>query len=296
MLSRSIAVGQTRPVKGDVNANLDEHLELTSMAASEGAQVILFPELSLTGYEVGLANDLAFAEHDPRLARLIHAATSRSMMLIVGAPLRIGAALHIAAFILGSDGTSTVYTKHRLGAFGESARRDGTVPPAEATAFQPGDRNPLVRIGGTVGAVAVCADIGRESHPQQAADRGAKTYLASMFVIPSDFEGDSARLVGYATRHAMTVALANFGGPTGGLAAAGRSSIWSEKGELLAQLDPTGAGVAVATETSTGWRTKRVMLAAASGSVDARSARSRAGSSRSPDRDGQDPATRPCGF
>ena len=153
-----------------------------------------------------------------------------------------------------------MYTKHRLGAFAESARRDGTIPPAEATVFHSGDRNPLVRIGGTIAAVAVCADIGRESHPQQAADRGAKTYLASMFVIPSDFEGDSGKLSGYAKRHSMTVALANFGGPTGGLAAAGRSSIWSETGELLAQLEPAGAGVAVAAETSTGWRTKIVML------------------------------------
>jgi predicted amidohydrolase len=184
-------------------------------------------------------------------------------MLIVGAPIRIGAGLHIAAFILGADGTSTVYTKHRLGAFGESARRDGTVPPAEATLFQPGDRNPLVRIGGNIAAVAVCADIGRESHPQQAAIRGARTYLASMFVIPSDFEGDATKLAKYATAYSMAVALANFGSPSGGLAAAGRSSIWSERGELLVQLDPVGAGVAVASETSSGWRTQTLMLTAA---------------------------------
>jgi predicted amidohydrolase len=266
ILFRSIAVAQTRPVKGDVNANLDEHLRLTELAASEGAQIILFPELSLTGYEMGLASELAFSEHDSRLAPLIDAAESYAMTLIVGAPVRIGTRLHLAAFILGSDRTSTVYTKHRLGAFGESARRDGTVPPAEATVFQPGDRSPLVRFGGNSAAVAICADIGRESHPQQAADRGAKTYLASMFVIPSDFEGDSARLSVYARRHSMTVALANFGSPTGGLAAAGRSSIWSEKGDLLVQLNPTGAGVAVATETSNGWRSKTVLLPEAAAS------------------------------
>jgi hypothetical protein len=54
----------------------------------------------------------------------------------------------------------------------------------------------------------------------------------------------------------MVVALANFGSATGGLAAAGKSSIWAANGELLVRLDDAGAGVAVATELADGWRTK----------------------------------------
>ena len=259
-LPRSIAVAQTCPVKGDVNANVDEHLRLAELAASEAAHVVVFPELSLTGYEIGLADKLAFSEHDPRLARLLDAASSHSITLIVGAPVRIETQLHIAALVVYPDRTTTLYTKHYLGAFSEDARCDGAVPPAEATVFQPGDRNPLIRFAGNTAAVAVCADVSRPSHPQQAASRGAKTYLTSMFVIPSEFEGDSSRLSKYAAQHSMVVALANFGSPTGGLAAAGRSSIWSQKGELLAQLNSNGAGVAVATETSEGWRTKKIVL------------------------------------
>jgi predicted amidohydrolase len=258
--SHSIAVAQTCPTKGDVKANLDEHVRLTQIAAAEGAQIVVFPELSLTGYELGLANNLAFSEDDPRLSPLVEAASSCSMTLIVGAPVRIVPRLHIGAFIVSPDRTTDVYTKHHLGAFSASASCDGIVPPAEATVFQRGDRNPLIRFGGNIAAVAVCADIGRSSHPQQAAARGAKTYLASMFVIPSEFAGETAKLRGYAVQHSMTVAFANYGSPTGGLASAGRSAIWSETGELLAQLDVNGAGVAVVTETPQGWRAKAVML------------------------------------
>jgi predicted amidohydrolase len=258
--SRSIAVAQTCPVKGDVQANLEEHVRLARIAAAEGAQVVIFPELSLTGYELGLANALAFSEDDPRLSSLRDAASSHSMTLIVGAPVRIGPRLHIGAIILCPDGTTELYTKHHLGAFAPSASCDGTVPPAEATVFQPGDRNPLIRFGGNIAAVAVCADIGRPSHPQQAADRGATIYLASMFVIPSDFEGEIAKLRRYAMQHSMMVALANFGSPSGGLASGGRSAIWSETGELLVQLGAHGAGVAVVTETEQGRRTRTVML------------------------------------
>jgi len=253
---RTLAVAQTCPLRGDVDANLEQHLRLTALAASAGARVLVFPELSLTGYELDLADRLAFSLDDARLAPLADAAASGSITVVAGAPLRLEARLHIAAIILYPDGRRAVYTKQRLGAFGESARRDGSLPPAEATVFEAGDRNPLLRFDGNTAAVAICADIGRAAHPQEAAAAGAKTYLASMFVIPSEFEAESAKLAGYAAQHSMAVAFANFGSPSGGLAAAGRSAIWSERGERLVQLPPSGSGVGIAIETAGGWQAK----------------------------------------
>lgn len=261
--SRSIAVAQTRPVGGGVQANLDEHIALARLAAREGAQVVVFPELSLVGYELALADDLAFSEDDPRLSPLLDLAASRGTTLVVGAPVRVGPSLHIGAFILSPDGMTGLYTKHHLGAFPPEAgcdRCDGTVPPPEASVFLPGDRNPLIRFGDNTAAVAVCADIGRPTHPQRAADRGADTYLASMFVIPSDYEGEVSKLGRYARQHRMMTALANYGGPSGGLRSAGRSALWSEAGELPVQLDGNGPGIAVVTEDRRGRRVRAVML------------------------------------
>jgi predicted amidohydrolase len=258
--SRSVAIAQTCPVAGDVPANLEEHIRLARLAADEGANIVLFPELSLTGYELGLAESLAFAEDDPRLSSLLEAAASHSTTLIVGAPVRTGARFHIGAFILFPDGTTELYTKHHLGAFPPSACCDGTVPPAEANVFEPGARNPPVPFGGSVAAIAVCADVGQSSHPQRAADRGAKLYLASMFVIPSEFDGEVSKLKRYAVQHSMMVGFANFGGPTGGLVSAGRSAVWSETGELLVQLGAIGSGVAVMTETEHGRRATRIVV------------------------------------
>ena len=92
----------------------------------------------------------------------------------------------------------------------------------------------------------MCADAGRATHPQAAADRGADLYLASMFFTPPELAQEQQRLRGYATQHAMTVVLSNFGGHSGGLAAAGGSAIWSKTGALLAQVEGTGSGLAVA--------------------------------------------------
>lgn len=258
--ARAIAVAQTIPVRGDVGVNVEQHVRLAQAAAGEQAQVLVFPELSLTGYELDLANDLAFSLSDPRLAPFAEVAASHSMTLIVGAPVRIEARLHIGAFIVSPDRSVGLYTKHHLGAFRTTASCDGIVPPAEATVFQPGNRNPLVQFNGITAAVAVCADTSRPSHPKEAADRGARFYLASMFIIPSEFERETANLRAHAVRHSMTVAFANYGGPSGGLASGGGSAIWSERGEPLAQLDAVGTGVAVAIESRAGWRAKAVML------------------------------------
>jgi predicted amidohydrolase len=251
---RGIAAAQTVPVRGDVEANTDQHRELVRAAAENGAQLVVFPELSLTGYELGLAKELAFSASDARLGPLVEAAHTHDAIVIAGAPVGVDGKLHIGAFIIYPDGAIELYTKHHLGAFSPSDNPDGPVPPPEATVFAPGDANPLVRLGNKTGAVAICADTNRPSHPADAAARGAKVYLAGVFVIPDHFAISIAGLKTYAETHGLTVVYANYGGPSGGLPSAGRSAIWSDSGELLVQLGPTGTGLALATENDGQWR------------------------------------------
>jgi predicted amidohydrolase len=257
---RSLAAAQTIAVRGDVPANVTHHARLIHAAAEARPQVLIFPELSLTGYELDLARALAFSPRDARLTPFLELAAAYRMTIVIGAPVRLNALLCIGAFIVAPDGAVDLYTKHHLGAFSPSVGPDGVVPPAEASVFQPGTLNPLVRLDGSTAAVAVCADAGRPAHASAAAARGADAYLASMFVIPSDVATDAARLQSYAVRHAMAVVFSNYGGATGGLPSAGRSAIWSQRGELLVQLPSTGAGVAVATETEAGWKAVTVSL------------------------------------
>lgn len=76
-----------------------------------------------------------------------------------------------------------------------------------------------------------------------------------MFVIPSELDRETGNLRTYAIRHRMAVAFANYGGPSGGLAAAGRSTIWSEAGTPIVELPPSGAGIALGREEpGGGWR------------------------------------------
>jgi len=243
-----------------VASNLAQHLELSQLAAQRSAQVLVFPELSLTGYELELGPELAFDERDARLSPLLEFATRERMTLIVGAPLRREGKLYIAAFILGRDGGVQVYEKQHLGAFPGHVNPGGPVPPAEGSLFVAGTRTPLFDLNGTTAAVAVCADVGQRSHAQLAAAQGAACYLSCMFVIPSDLAEERARLAGYARGYAMIVAFANYGGPSGGLPSAGQSAIWSEHGESLVELPAAGAGIAVYARSSHATRAERVLL------------------------------------
>jgi predicted amidohydrolase len=262
MRARVLAVAQTVPVAGDVAANLEAHVALVERAAREGAQVLVFPELSLTGYELARAAELAFTLDDPRLDGLAELARRHELSLIVGAPLRRAGRLHIAAVVLEASGTRRAYTKQHLGAFPEAAREDGRLPPAEATVFDPGALDPRLDIGGRSAAIAICADANRPTHAARAADTGATIYLASSFVIPSELARATANLADRAARHRMAVGFANFGGPSGGLAAAGRSSLWAEDGALVGQLGARGPGVLVAREDGASWQVSRLGLEA----------------------------------
>src|SRR5258708_799120 len=71
---RRLALGQCAPSLGDLKANIELHLELTQQAASEEADLVAFPELSLTGYFLkDLVPELAMGLDDPRLTPLLEA-------------------------------------------------------------------------------------------------------------------------------------------------------------------------------------------------------------------------------
>jgi predicted amidohydrolase len=102
-------------VQADVRANIAEHLRLAELAAAAGSQVVVFPELSLTGYEIALADALAFDLDDARLTPLRAAASSHAIHIVAGAPIRSEARLYIGALVFCPGGATELYTKQGRG-------------------------------------------------------------------------------------------------------------------------------------------------------------------------------------
>ncbi|KAA3614161.1 MAG: hypothetical protein D8M58_18375 [Calditrichaeota bacterium] len=66
-----VAIAQVNSVLADLDRNIDKHIEFIEQAISQKADLIVFPELSLTGYSLKDATfDVALAKNDPRLDRI----------------------------------------------------------------------------------------------------------------------------------------------------------------------------------------------------------------------------------
>lgn len=78
-----VAMAQISSHLGDLEANLQRHLEIIEKARAGGCDVVVFPELSLTGYLLAdLVPEVALPLDDPRLAPLGRA--SREIDVLVG--------------------------------------------------------------------------------------------------------------------------------------------------------------------------------------------------------------------
>ena len=80
--TRRIALAQIAPRLGALEVNLATHHELLGQARAQGADLVVFPELGLTGYQLqDLASEVAMRLDDPRLAEL--AAATRGLSAIL---------------------------------------------------------------------------------------------------------------------------------------------------------------------------------------------------------------------
>lgn len=101
------AAAQAISIAGDVSANRLRHQSFMQAAAEQDVQMLVFPELSLTGYERDLAEELAILPDDAILQPLRDLAHELRLTTVVGMPIRLlaGAPVMIGALILGADGS-----------------------------------------------------------------------------------------------------------------------------------------------------------------------------------------------
>ncbi|MFI1438559.1 carbon-nitrogen hydrolase family protein [Streptomyces fructofermentans] len=212
--SLSIAVAQPRCTAHDVAGNAVAHAEAVRAA---DARVVVFPEMSLTGYELDAE---PIAPDDERLAPIVAACAETGTLALVGAPVP---GPHIGVLAVRGDGAHAVYGKVHLHG-------------SEATHFTPGEPT-VIEVDGWRLGLAVCRDTGIPEHAARTAALGIDGYVAG--VVHADHEaevhGERARRV--AADHGVWAATAAFAGPTGGGfdRTSGRSGIWTADGRLVAE-------------------------------------------------------------
>jgi len=239
-----LASAQTSPKQGDIESNLIDHYNLIDLASKNKAKLIVFPEMSLTGYEREGARDLAFIESDSRLYKLRQLSAKNNMIIIVGAPILIRQVLHIGSFILKPDNSVDIYTKQFL--------HNG-----EEEFFKPSfSFNPYFSIDNEKISVAICADIDNPEHPEYANNNNVTIYIASIFFTSNGIPNAYKTLAEYAQRFQMNILMSNYCGKCWGLESGGQSAFWDKQGKLIGNLDKDGLGLLIVEKTDKCWISK----------------------------------------
>jgi predicted amidohydrolase len=214
-----IAVAQPLIVAHDVAANALAHAEAVRVAR---ARVVVFPELSLTGYEL---DALEVTPQDSRLEPLIEACAESGSLALAGAPIQGNAGRpHIAMLAIDERGARVAYRKMWLGA--EEGKR-----------FAPGESLSVLNIDGWHLGLAICKDTDVARHATDTAALGIDIYVAGTVKHDHEAAWQDRRARRIAIDHGVWVAISSCAGSTGGgyTDAAGHSAIWSSDGVAIAR-------------------------------------------------------------
>ena len=226
----------------EIPANVAAAAELVRRAADRGADLLVLPELFLTGYElpaiVADPETSALRPADPRLDPLAAACAETRTAVVVGAPTRDpqSGGLHISALVLGRDGRSAArYDKQH-------------VDPAErAAGFRAGAGGCTLTLDGWRLGVGICRDASFPEHARAAALDGCQAYLVgAMFGRGRGAHRRATVCPARALDNASYVVVANHSGPSGPFHGCGHSAVWNPDGTLLVDAGIADPGLATA--------------------------------------------------
>lgn len=140
---------------GPIEATLERVERLVLAAAAVGAELILFSECALHGYDYDMtrASVRAVAEQvdGPNCRRVLNLARRHRITVLIGFLERNGDVVHNSILIACPDGTSRAARKHAL------------TPGELAARLTPGERDrDIVEINGVRSALIICADGGMD--------------------------------------------------------------------------------------------------------------------------------------
>jgi len=225
-----ICAAQTRPARGDIQSNIANHKKLIDLAGSNGADTVIFPELSLTGYEPRLSKELATSEDDPSFDDFQKISDEKHVTIGVGMPVKNIEGILIAMIIFQPN-------KPRLTYFKQHLHED------EFPYFINGPRQAPLAKNKT--AFAICYELSIPQHSKNAFENGAEIYIASVAKSVSGVEKAIETLSDIAKKYSMTVLMSNCIGYCDNFECGGKTSVWNRKGLLLGQLNDRNEGILI---------------------------------------------------
>ncbi len=160
----------------------------------------MFPELSLTGYELEAP---AIEPADPALRPIAEACAATGSLAFVGAPIERDGQRYIATLVIDGSGVGVAYEKSHLGGDERRSHTPGAGPIA-------------VTVDGWNVGMGICKDTGVAAHTKGTSALGVDVYVAGVVHAPEELDEQDARGLRIAAACDAYVAFASAAGPTGG--------------------------------------------------------------------------------
>ncbi|WUD75691.1 NAD+ synthase [Streptomyces sp. NBC_00510] len=239
-----LALNQIDSTVGDLAGNAESVVRWTRHAAEQGAHLVAFPEMALTGYPVeDLALRSSFVEASraalEALAERLAAEGFGELPVVVGyldrsekAQPRYGqpaGSPRNAAAVLHGGKVVLKFAKHHLPNYGVFD---------EFRYFVPGDTLPVIRVHGVDVALAICEDLWQDGGRVPAARTAGAGLLLSVNASPYEVAKDDTRLDlvrKRAQEAGCTLAYLAMIGGQDELVFDGDSIVVSEDGEVIAR-------------------------------------------------------------
>ena len=230
-----VAVAQIETILGDIAANLRKHLDWIEQARAASADLLLFPELSLTGYSLGASSRDVVLSRDSGVISAIAKATGTMAVSFGFVELGHDRKLFNTAITIRGSRILSVHRKVNLPGYGRLE---------EDRWFASGNRIDTFDLApGWTAATLICADLWNPALVHLAANCGADLLLAPISSALEAVEGfDNPRgweiaLDFYAMMYGLPIAMANRVGREDGLTFWGGSRVLDADGRTIARTE-----------------------------------------------------------
>ncbi len=214
-----IVAAQMQSAPGDIDGNIERHVHFIERAASCGGAAVFFPEMSLTGYEPRLAEQLAMTADDARLKVFQSLSDRHQILVAVGGPYRGKDGPEIGMYVFRSGQALAVYTKQMLHADELPYFKAGTTPLS-------------VTLGDEILVPAICFESLQMESALRAKDVGATVYVASVAKNMIGMERAHSHYATVARELGMIVLACNGVRNADGFEMTGGSAAWDNSGAL----------------------------------------------------------------
>jgi NAD+ synthase (glutamine-hydrolysing) len=234
-----LAMAQSNPIVGDISGNLDKLVAMTDLASKNGANVVQFGEMSITGYPVEdlVTRESFVIKSEAAVSELAATLVQKGLgeiAVVVGAPSLADkpngwAIANNTAFVLYQGKIIASYNKHHLPNYSVFDEYRNFVPGNDVGVFQ---------LFGIKFALAICEDIWQAGGPVSRISEHCTQLTLVLNGSPFEVDKDDRRLKlvrELAKSQNTAVSYVNLVGGQDDLVFDGDSLFVTAKGELRAR-------------------------------------------------------------